>query len=200
MIVRERWTGVRLRAWLVASALLTLTLLGQSVTKGPAAGSAAAKYFTDTILVDQDGIDRRFYSDLIKGKVAIINVMFTTCENSCPVMEANFERIQRWLGPRLGEEVRLISISIDPETDTPPRLKAYAKRFNARSGWYFLSGRKDNVELILSKLGLYVEQKQDHLNVFLIGNDRTGLWKKALGVSDPDKLIQVVGTVLHDGG
>jgi protein SCO1/2 len=66
-------------------------------------------------------------------------------------------------------------------------------------GWYFLSASRDNVELILRKLGLYVERKQDHVNLFLIGNDRTGLWKKALGISDPDKLIQVVSTVLHDG-
>jgi protein SCO1/2 len=196
--MRERRPKVRLSAWL-ATAALAFALHGQSVTKGPAAGSAAANYFTNTVLVDQDGIDRRFYSDLIEGKVAIVNVMFTTCENSCPVMEANFERIEKWLGPRLGESVRLISISIDPETDTPARLKAYAKRFNAKPGWYFLSGRRDNVELILRKLGLYVEQKQDHLNLFLIGNDRTGLWKKALGISDPDKLIQVVSTVLHDG-
>jgi protein SCO1/2 len=184
---------------LAASAAFVFVLHGQSITKGPAAGSAAAKYFTDTVLVDQDGVERQFYSDLIKGKVAIVNVMFTTCENSCPVMEANFERIEKWLGPRLGADVRLISISIDPETDTPSRLKAYAQRFNARPGWYFLGGRKDNVELILRKLGLYVEQKQDHLNLFLIGNDRTGLWKKALGISDPDKLIQVVSSVLHDG-
>jgi protein SCO1/2 len=187
-----------LRARLVAITALTFVLHAQSVAQGPTAGSAAAKYFTDTVLIDQDGIGRRFYSDLIKDKVAIINVMFTTCENSCPVMEANFERIEKWLGPRLGGDVRLISISIDPETDTPLRLKAYAKRFNANPGWYFLSGRKDNVELILRKLGLYVEQKQDHLNLFLIGNDRTGLWKKALGISDADKLIQVVSTVLHD--
>jgi protein SCO1/2 len=191
---------MRLRLKLAASAALALVLHSQSITKGPAAGSAAAKYFTDTVLVDQDGIERQFYSDLIKGKVAIVNVMFTTCENSCPVMEANFERIQKWLGPSLGEDVRLISISIDPETDTPSRLKAYAKRFNAKPGWYFLSGRKDNVDFILRRLGLYVEQKQDHLNLFLIGNDRTGLWKKALGISDPEKLIEVVGTVLRDGG
>jgi protein SCO1 len=191
--ISERRKGVRL----LAGAFLALALYGQ-VGKGPAPGGAAARYFTDTVLVDQDGVERKFYSDMIKGKVAIVNVMFTTCENSCPVMEANFSRIQKWLGPRLGEDVRLISISIDPETDTPARLKAYAQRFNAKPGWYFLSGRKDNVDLILRKLGLYVEQKQDHLNLFLIGNDRTGLWKKALGISDPEQLIQVVETVLHD--
>jgi protein SCO1/2 len=194
----ERRTGVRTFFPLLSVGALAFLLHGQSITKGPSAGSGAARYFTDTVLVDQDGQERKFYSDMIRGKVAIINVMFTTCENSCPVMAANYGRIQKWLGPRLGGDVRLISISIDPETDTPPRLKAYAQRFNARPGWYFLSGRKENVELILRKLGLYVEQKQDHLNLFLIGNDRTGLWKKALGISDPDKLIQVVDSVLRD--
>lgn len=159
----------------------------------------AQKYFSDTLLIDQDGVERRFYADLIKHKVVVINVMFTTCKDSCPVMARNFARIQDWLGPRLGKEVQMLSISVDPDTDTPPRLKAYAQQFKARPGWYFLSGNKENVETILRKLGLYVEQKQDHLNVFLIGNDRTGLWKKALGVADGEKLIQVVDTVLRDG-
>ena len=107
-------------------------------------------------------------------------------------------RIQEWLGPRLGKEAHMLSITIDPETDTPERLKAYAERFKARPGWYMLGGTKANVDTILRKLGLYVEQKQDHLNVFLIGNDTTGLWKKALGVADSSKLVTVVDSVLSD--
>jgi protein SCO1 len=189
---------VRRFAFLFAILPLASFLHGQ-VTKGPAPGGAAARYFTDTVLVDQDGVERKFYSDMIKGKVVVINVMFATCENSCPMMAANLAKIQKSLGPRMGQDVSLISISVDPETDTPPRLKEYSKRFNAKPGWYFLTGQKDNVDLILKKLGLYVEQKQDHLNLFLIGNDRTGLWKKALGVADADKLVQVVESVLHDG-
>lgn len=162
-------------------------------------GSAARNYFTDTILIDQDGIERRFYSDLVQGKNVVIHVMFTTCKDSCPVMAKNFARIQEALGPRIGKDANLISISIDPDTDNPARLKEYAQRYKARPGWFVMGGKKENVELVLRKLGLYVEQKQDHLNLFLIGNDRTGLWKKAIGIHDPEKLIEIVNSVVRDG-
>lgn len=164
----------------------------------PAEDSAARRYFTDTVVVDQEGVERRFYSDLVQGKTVVINVMFTTCKDSCPIMAGNFARMQDWLGPRLGKDVHMISISIDPENDTVPRMKAYAERFKAKPGWFFISGRKANVETILRKLGLYVEQKETHLNVFLIGNDTTGLWKKALGVADASKLVGVLESVLGD--
>ncbi len=197
---------MRPRSWLVVIVLLTGLSNGRQSNgqqtesmPGPVPNEhAAEKYFTDTVLVDQDGKEQRFYTDLIKNKVVVINTMFATCKDSCPTMEANFARIQKWLGPRLGTDVRLISISVDPETDTPAVLKQYGGRFDSRPGWYFLTGKKQNVELILRKLGLYVENKQDHLNLFLIGNDRTGLWKKALGVSDSEKLIGIVKSVLDD--
>src|SRR5271165_5102448 len=192
---------MRSSALLVGLVLMTGPSYSQqtSSTLPAVQGSGAAEsYFTDTILVDQDGKEQRFYKDLIKDKVVVINAMFATCNNSCPMMGANLARIQKWLGPRLGTDVVLISISVDPETDTPGALKHYCARFDARPGWYFLTGKKQNVEFVLRKLGLYVEDKQDHLNLFLIGNDRTGLWKKALGVSDSEKLIGVVKSVLED--
>jgi len=188
--------------WIRANVLSSpekLADLAAGLAQPPAGDdSAARRYFTDTVLVDQDGVDRRFYTDLILGKTVVINVMFTTCKDSCPIMAANFARLQDWLGPRLGKDAHMISISIDPENDTVPRVKAYAERFKAKPGWFFLSGRKSNVDLILKKLGLYVEQKETHLNVFLIGNDVTGLWKKALGVADSSKLIGILDSVLSD--
>jgi len=158
----------------------------------------AGKYFTDTVLVDQDGREHRFYSDLLQGKVVIINSFFTSCTDSCPVMSATFARIQDWLGDRLGKEAYLISISVDPATDTPRVLKQYAERFKARTGWLFLTGKPQNVELVLQKLGQYVDAKEDHMNIFIIGNERTGLWKKAFGLARPDDIIKVVDSVVSD--
>jgi len=160
--------------------------------------SAAQHYFTDTILIDQNGTERRFYSDLIKGRVVITNVMFTTCKDSCPRMAETFARLQDWLGARLNNEVYMLSISVDPETDTPARLKTYAQTFKARPGWYFLTGAKANVGTVLRRLGLYVEQRQDHSNIFLIGNDRTGLWTKAFGMAPTEQTIATVSKVLRD--
>jgi protein SCO1/2 len=184
---------------IAVTACLTVLLCGGGPVFGQNAPDPAHSYFTDTVLTDQNGVNRRFYSDLIAGKVVVINVIFATCQDSCPVLAANFKRIQSWLGPRLGADANMISISIDPENDTPPRLKEYADKNGSKPGWYFLTGKKENVDLVLRKLGLYVDRKEDHLNLFLVGNDRTGLWKKAFGMASADKLIPIVESVLRDG-
>ena len=104
--------------------------------------TAAAKYFSDVELIDQDGRKVRFYSDVLKGKTVVINALFTTCTNVCPPISRNLERIQEALGDRLGKDVFLVSITVDPVTDTPERLKEYAQKFHARPGWSFLTGRR----------------------------------------------------------
>jgi len=160
--------------------------------------SPAQNYFTDTLLVDQDGRQLRFYSDLLQGKVVVINSFFSSCTDSCPAMSGTLARIQDWLSDRLGKQAYIISISVDPRNDTPPVLKQYAQRFKARSGWSFLTGRPQDVELVLQRLGQYVDLREDHLNIFIIGNERTGLWKKAFGLARPDDIIKVVDGVLSD--
>ena len=160
--------------------------------------SAAHKYFTDTLLVNQNGEKMRFYTDLLQGKVVIINSFFATCQGSCLPLNRNLEKVQEALGDRLGKEVNIISLSVDPTADTPPALKAYAKKLNARPGWYFLTGDKQNVDFVLHQLGQFVENKQDHLNIFIIGNERTGLWKKAFGLAPSAELVRVVDGVLKD--
>jgi len=160
--------------------------------------STAQKYFTDTILIDQNGEKMRFYSDLLKGKTVIIDSFFATCQGSCLPMNRNLEKVQEALGDRLGKDAVIISISVDPTVDTPTALKAYSKKLNARPGWYFLTGNKENIEFVLKKLGQYVDDKQDHLNIFIIGNERTGLWKKAFGLAKSEELIKVVDSVIND--
>jgi protein SCO1/2 len=170
----------------------------QQPAAGAAEQSGAQKYFTDVVLINQNGEKMRFYSDLLKGKVVIINSFFATCQGSCLPMNRNLEKIQQALGDHVGKDVFILSISVDPLMDTPPKLKDYAKKLNARSGWYFLTGDKENVEFALKKLGQFVDNKQDHLNIFIIGNERTGLWKKAFGLAQSDELIKVVKSVLND--
>lgn len=164
----------------------------------PAAQSAAQTYFTDVVLVNQNGEKMRFYGDLLHGKVVVINSFFATCQGSCLPMNRNLEKVQQALGDRLGKDVYIISISVDPTVDTPANLKEYAKKLHARPGWYFVTGEKQNVDFALNKLGQFVEYKQDHLNIFIIGNERTGLWKKAFGLAPSDELVKVVESVLND--
>lgn len=162
--------------------------------------SPSQKYFTDVALVDQDGKLQRLYSDLIKGRVVIVNAMFTTCNSVCPPMNHNMEMIQERLGARLGKDAVMLSLTVDPANDTPPAMKAYAAKFHAKPGWYFLTGKKENLEFALRKFGQYVENRDDHTTLIIIGNDRTGLWKKAFGMAKTDALIEVVDTVLNDTG
>ncbi len=183
--------------------LLTLAL-ALAFTAFPAGAqdgrSPAHRYFTDVELVDQDGQRLRLYSDLLQGKVVVIDAIFTTCVGSCPVLTKTMARIQERLGDRLGREVRLLSLSVDPETDTPARLKAYAESFGARPGWHFLTGDRERVELALRKLGYYVERKEDHSPVIVVGNEPTGLWKKAFGLAGADQIYPIVESVLADRG
>jgi protein SCO1 len=160
----------------------------------------AQRYFTDTVLINQNGERMRFYTDLMKDKTVIIDTFFATCQASCLPMNRNLAQIQEGLGDRLGKDVNILSISVDPGVDTPTLLKAYAKKLNAKPGWYFLTGDKESIELILKKLGQFVDDKNDHLNIFLIGNDRTGLWKKAFGLAKSEELMKVVESVVNDPG
>jgi protein SCO1 len=166
--------------------------------QGDNSQSPAHKYFTDVVLVNQNGEKMRFYSDLLKGKVVIMNSFFGTCQGVCLPLNRNMEKLQQALGDHVGKDVHIISISVDPTVDTPASLKEYAKNLHARPGWYFLTGDKQNVDYALNKIGQFVDKKEDHLNIFIIGNERTGLWKKAFGLASENELLKVVESVLND--
>ena len=196
---RGEWT----RAYGLATPAKLVELidrLAPPATAAAAASGPARSYFGEIPLVNQDGQTMRLYSDLLQGKVVVIDFMFTSCTGACPVMSNNFAKIQDWLGDRLGKDVHLISVSVDPANDTPAKLKEYAARYKARPGWYFLTGSKENVDAALRKLGNYVETPEAHQNLFIIGNERSGLWKKAFGLSTPEALIPIVESVVEDKG
>ena len=191
--------GLSIAVLIVACSLL----LAQEPSKEASsanAESSARKYFTDVLLVNQNGEKMRFYSDLLQNKVVVINSFFATCTGSCLPLNRNLEKLQKALGEHMGKEVYFVSISVDPTVDTPPSLKAYAKKLNAGPGWFFLTGDKENVDFALKKIGQFVDDKNDHLNIFIIGNERTGLWKKAFGLARDDELMKVVESVLNDTG
>jgi len=200
IIKRTKWIGALSLAGIACClAAMALATSGQTNANQQAADQTPAhKYFTDVELINQNGEKMRFYTDLLKGKVVIIDSFFATCQGSCLPMNRNLEKIQEALGDHVGKDVNIISISVDPTVDTPAALKEYAKKLHARPGWYFLTGEKQNVEFALTKLGQYVNDKSDHLNIFIIGNERTGLWKKAFGLAHSDDLIKVVESVLND--
>ncbi|HEX8424438.1 MAG TPA: SCO family protein [Pyrinomonadaceae bacterium] len=160
--------------------------------------ATAQKYFTDVELINQNGERMRLYSDVLKDRVVVINAFFATCQGSCLPMNRNLEKVQAAFKERLGKDLYIVSISVDPTVDTPAILKDYAKKLSAAPGRLFLTGEKANVDLALRKLGQYVAQREQHTNIFIIGNERTGLWKKAFGLAQPEELIKIVESVLND--
>ncbi len=184
---------------LLAAASPRATWSGRSSGPGGARERMEARrYFTDVVLVDQDGRQRRFYTDLLRERVVVINTFYTGCSSSCPVVMGAMARIQADLGPLVGEEVHLLSLTVDPVNDTPGRLKAYAERLGVRPGWYLLTGEAANVHFALRKLGHLETVPESHSNIVLVGNERTGLWKKAFGLARPHDLVQLVRGVLAD--
>ena len=96
-------------------------------------------------LITQEGETVLFYDDLIKDKRVLINFMYETCEKACPLATAKMAQLQRALGPRIGRDIFMYSITLEPEHDTPEVLKAYSKRYGAGPGWLFLTGDRDEI-------------------------------------------------------
>ncbi|HYL79348.1 MAG TPA: SCO family protein [Candidatus Acidoferrum sp.] len=144
----------------------------------------------DVPVLDQHGKQIRFYTDLVQGKVVAINFIYTICTTICPVLGATFANVQDQMGDRSGKEFSLISVSVDPVTDTPERLKAWAARFKARPGWTLVTGRKPDIDRLLRSLGASSAQKEDHPPLVLMGNDPMGLWTRAYGLMPLTELIR----------
>lgn|GEM_PF-104692 len=160
--------------------------------KPPVTETAAAKYFPNLVLYTQDNRPVHFYNDMLKSRIVLINFMFTTCTSICPPMTANLAKVQKQLGEHVGKDVIMISISVDPLVDTPEVLKKYADRFKAQPGWYFLTGEKKNVDWVLYKLGGYVEDKNSHSSIVIIGNEATGEWMKVHALANPSEIAAAV--------
>ncbi len=144
------------------------------------------EYFTDLPLFTQDGKPVRFYTDMLRGKVVLISFIYTNCTDICPILMPNLVRIQELLGDRSGRDVSLISISVDPEDDTPEELNKYGEKYGAKPGWTFLTGKKENIDWVVYKLGQYTEDFEDHTMLFLVGDVKNARWAKMRGDMAPE--------------
>ncbi|TMB48873.1 MAG: SCO family protein [Deltaproteobacteria bacterium] len=149
-------------------------------------------------LVTHEGRSVRFYDDLVKGKVVAINFMFATCRAACPASTQHLVEVQKSLGERTGRDVTFLSISLDPEHDTPEVLRGYAEAHGAGPGWYFLTGKRDDIELLRHKLGAYdldpvvdADRKQ-HTGLVILGNEPVGRWKAISALSKPVRIRQAI--------
>ncbi len=142
-------------------------------------------------VLDQNGKQLNFYTDLIKGNSVAINFVFTTCTAICPSLTATFRRVQQEAKTR-GVDVQLISVSVDPTVDTPERLNDYAKKFKVEPGWTFVTGDKAEIDSVLQALGVAVANKNDHTPMVLIGNEVTDHWTRTYGLSSPATIVNLI--------
>jgi cytochrome oxidase Cu insertion factor (SCO1/SenC/PrrC family) len=155
--------------------------------------AGAGKYdIPDLAVLDQDGRRILFYSHLLKGKVVAINFVYTTCTAFCSAQGANFSKLQAILGDRLGNSVNLITITTDPEADTPGRLKAWSATFKAKPGWTMVTGEKKAVDEILIALTGDSGRKGMHSPLVLIANADKGVWIRDYGLADPERLAATI--------
>ena len=159
-----------------------------------------ANYFPNVSLITHDGKSVRFFDDLIKDKVVVINFIYTNCEDSCPLETAQLVKVQQILGDRVGKEVFMYSITIDPARDTPEVLKQYMEKFQVKPGWEFLTGKEEDIILLRKKLGLYrpeiLGSSTDHNISLIIGNQSTGQWMKRSPFDNSYFLAEQIGTWL----
>lgn len=158
------------------------------------AGSTRRMVIPDVDVLDQDGNQLHFYSDLIKGKTVAINFIFTNCTTICPPLAATFQRVQKQMGDKVGRDVHFISISVDPVTDTPERLKAWGAKFKAGVGWTFVTATKEEMDKLLNALSASVSRREDHSPTLIVGNDLKGVWTRTYGLANPS---QIVGLILR---
>jgi protein SCO1 len=151
------------------------------------------RFFPNVALQTHDGRSVRFYDDLVKGKKVLINFTFTSCTGTCPRTQANLRRVQDLLGDRVGKDIFLVSISIDPETDTPARLAEYAKTFDAKPGWTYATGTREDVDNIRRHLGLYdTPDYTQHMGILTFGNEPEGKWAAAAALDKPENILYYV--------
>jgi protein SCO1 len=177
---------------LVAAAALVALCLPAGAQAAPAGSPWGEKYFPNVELVTQDGEKVRFYDDLVRDKLVVVDFIYTRCTKQCGLMTANLARVKRELGDRVGKDIFFVSVSLDPR-DTPEVLKRYADAFHAGPGWKFLTGRKEDVKLLRSKFG-DTEAVVNHRPNLNIGNDRTGEWWLANALDNPKFTATIIGS------
>jgi protein SCO1/2 len=169
-------------ATLAAAAPMASTAGGAAMAQEATVASGSLR-IPDVALVDQDGRKVRFWSGLVQGRVVAVSFVFTTCTTICPPLGANFGRLRQLLGSRAGSSVELVSVSVDPESDTPQRLKAWAAKFGGGPGWTLLTGPKVEVDRLLRALQAFTPNFADHSPLLLIGNAATGTWERTSGLA-----------------
>jgi protein SCO1 len=158
--------------------------------------SMASYAVPDVELIDESGKPVALRTLLAADQPVALNFIFTTCTTICPVMSATFAQMRRELGPE-ADRIRLVSITIDPEHDTPAVLSRYAEHFGAPPGWSFLTGSPGDVEHVLRNFDAWTGSKTSHRPVTLLHRQGGGEWVRLEGLGSGAALADQARTVIN---
>jgi protein SCO1/2 len=190
----------------IAARLMSALLFASLLLAAPAAMSQQtrwrADYFPNVELTDHNGRRLRFYDDIIRGKVVSINFIFTSCSDLCSLDTAQLRRVQQILGDRVGREIHMYTISVDPDRDTPATLRRFMRSYDIGPGWTFLTGSRQDVELLQRRLGIRPispdGRLEEHDTSILVGNEVTGQWIRRTAYENPQLLANLLGSRLQN--
>lgn len=160
-----------------------------------------SSYFPNVWLYTHEGEKVRFYDDLVRGKIVAINMMYVMCTGACPTMTANLRKVQQMLGERVGQDVFMYSITLQPEVDRPQHLKEYVEQQRILPGWKFLTGSPADIRRLRYGLGFYDPVPEvdnnlaTHTGMVRIGNDRNQRWTMAPALAEPERIITTINHV-----
>lgn len=140
----------------------------------------------DVTLVNQDGKRINLKALLDSEKPVLLDFIYGTCTTICPVLSIGFSHFQKKLGPAAGN-VQLVSISIDPDNDTPEVMKEYLERYDAQPGWDFLTGNREDIIAVMRAFDAYVINKMNHYPLTILhapGDDKWVRINELLATSD----------------
>lgn len=177
--MRSTFTSICAGCVLIVSAMFPQSDTRAALSARPGSAAPAPRastgtrdpraYFTDTELVTQDGRKVRFYSDVLKDRVAVVNVIYTNCKDACPLITRQLVQVRDELSDLFGRKVFFVSITSDPHRDTPAAMKRFARKHNADvAGWTFLTGSEESVRRILKRLGALPADIEDHITALYI--------------------------------
>lgn len=157
------------------------------------------RHLPNVELITHEGKKVRFYDDLIKDRKVAINFMYVNCaDGTCPVTTANLVRVQKLLNDRVGRDIFFYSVTLTPEHDTPQVLKRYAKGHGVGPGWWFLTGKREDIERLRRALGFaYADPIEDadrtnHVGMIRYGSEPLMIWGAQPGMSNPEHLLRVL--------
>jgi protein SCO1/2 len=159
------------------------------------------RYFPNLVLTTHEDKKVRFYDDLIKDKIVLINMMYAKCEGICVPVTMNLRKVQRMLGDRVGRDIFIYSLSLKPDEDTPMMLKHYAEMHHVGPGWLFLTGDPADLERLRQKLGFtnpdpkLDADKSQHIGMVRYGNEALQLWAACPGMANPSWIVESVSWV-----